>query len=183
MKRLVFTAVLVATLAVGVSAAAAGGPITKQNGSSPLFTDFTSICAVPGFATYGFCAGDTTRFTDVTGRINAIQAKPGRWNLGISFAHLVPGATYELWGNQSGATPVPGVVAGFFSVGRGVAGFDGTLKFSYQTTNPTDLGFDLNVVHVPPIQNVGNITIVTSWWSSQAIQVMNPDGTLYVPGS
>jgi hypothetical protein len=182
MKRLAITAVLVAALAVGVSTAGAGGPVTKQNGSTPVFPSFTSICAVPGFAFYGFCAGDTTRFTDVTGRINATQAKLGRWNLGISFANLVPGATYELWGNQSGATPVPGVVAGFFSIGQTVAGFDGTARFSYQTTDPTSLGFDLNVVHIPPIQNVGNITLVTSWWSSQAIQVMNPDGTLYVPG-
>jgi hypothetical protein len=183
MKHALVIATLVAALAVGVSAAAAGGPVTKQNGSAPVFNNFASICGVPGFASYGFCFGDTTRFSEVTGRINAVQAKEGRWNLGMSFTNLMPGATYMLWGNQTGATPTPGVVVGFFVIGETVAAADGTARFSYQTANPTNLGFDLNIVHTPTIQNVGNITIVTSWWSQQAIQVMNADGTLFVPST
>jgi hypothetical protein len=183
MKRVSFIAAVVAALAVGVPAAGAGGPVTKQNGSAPVFKSFVSICGVPGFAFYGFCGGDTTRYGEITGRINAVQAKEGRWNLGFTFTNLMPGATYMLWGNQSGATPVPGVVQGFFVIGETVAAADGTARFSYQTTNPTNLGFDLNIVHTATIQNVGNITLVTSWWSNEAIQVMNADGTLYVPGS
>jgi hypothetical protein len=62
LKRFTFIATVVAALAiVGASAALpCGGPITKQNGSTPVFTDFTSICAVAGYANYGNCGGDTT---------------------------------------------------------------------------------------------------------------------------
>jgi hypothetical protein len=66
------------------------------------------------------------------------------------------------------------VVGGFFVIGDGTADLNGNLSFSYQTTNPNNLGFDLN--RMP-----WNITHVTSYWSQQAIKVMNPDGTLYVP--
>jgi hypothetical protein len=167
---------LLATFAAaGIAAAAAtgGAPITKQNGTTPLFKDFTSICAVPGYLFYGNCNGDATKYIEITGRINAVQAKTGRWNLGFTFTNLEPGVLYRLWGNQTGVTPVP-YNLGFFEIGQGVAGTDGALRFSYQTSDPSNLGFDLNI-------RWGDITVVTSYWSQQWIQVLNPDGTLYVP--
>jgi hypothetical protein len=180
MRRLAVTATLVAALAaVGASVAGGAGPITKQNGSAPLFADFTSICAVPGYVRYGHCDGDPTRFTNVTGRINVIQAKSGIWNLGLSFSHLQPGALYKLWGNRQGVTPVAGAVSGFFPIATATAGADGTARYSYQTTDPTNLGFDLNILWGP--DDWGGITIVTSYWSSQWVQVRDANGTLYVP--
>src|SRR3954465_2692054 len=104
MRRLAVTALV--CLALGSSAAAAA-PITKQNGSTPLFKDFTSICAVPGYLSYGNCIGDPTKYTGITGRINAVQAKTGRWNLGFTFTNLDPGVFYRLYGNQLGVAPVP----------------------------------------------------------------------------
>jgi hypothetical protein len=179
MKSLVASIAVVAALA-GASGAV-GKPITTQNGSTPVFQDFTSICAVPGYLNYYFCNGSATTFSNVHGRINAVQAKLGRWNLGLTFTGLQPGATYRLWGNQDGAPPVAGVIDGFFIVATGVADSSGNLKFSYQTSNPDNLGFDLNILSEAWMYN--GITIVTSYWSQQAIKVMNPDGTLYVPSS
>ncbi|HEY1366301.1 MAG TPA: hypothetical protein VGF23_04275 [Gaiellaceae bacterium] len=174
MKRAASVGALIAAISlVAASVAAGGGPGTKQNGSNPLFKDFTSICSVPGYLDYGHCNGDPTTFTNITGRINAVQAKTGRWNLGFTFTGLQPGLVYQLWGNQLGVTPAP-FNPGFFSIGTGTAGLDGTLRFSYQTTDPSNLGFDLNIFE-------GNVTVVTSYWSQQWIQVLNPDGTLYVP--
>jgi hypothetical protein len=175
MKRAASIGALVAAISlVAVSAAAGGGPGTKQNGSNPLFKDFTSICSVPGYLAYGNCNGDPTKYTNITGRINAVQAKTGRWNLGFTFTGLEPGIPYRLYGNQLGVAPVP-YNTGFFVIGDGIPGLDGTLRFSYQTTDPSNLGFDLNLLW-------GDITVVTSYWSQQWIQVMNPDGTLFVPG-
>jgi hypothetical protein len=160
------------------SGAAGGGPITKQNGGAPVFADFTSICAVPGYANFGACNGDTSTFSNVTGRINAIQAKAGRWNLGISFKNLQPGIVYRLWGNRDG-TPVAGEISGFFQVATAAAAADGTLSFGYQTSDPTNLGFDLNSIAGP--WDLNGVTIVTSYWSQQMIEVLSPDGTLFVP--
>jgi hypothetical protein len=176
MNRLItLTAVVGAFVLLGASSGA-GAPITKQNGSTPVFKDFTSICAVPGYASYGLCGDSSATFANVRGRINAIQAKLGRWNLGISFTGLQPGAEYRLWGNQDGATPSPGVIGGFFIIDTGLADANGNLSFSYQTSSPDNLGFDLNI-----LPGYSGITIVTSYWSQQAIRVLNPDGTLYVP--
>jgi len=111
---------------------------------------------------------------DIKLRINAVQAKPGRWNLELTFAHLRPGVAYTLWGNQTGATPVPGVVFGFFAIGTSLADAGGTATFDYQTTNPSNLGFDLNTTDP-------NYTVVTSWWSSQWLRILNSSGLLYVP--
>jgi hypothetical protein len=174
MKRVVAIVALVGALAtVGASAAlAGGGPITKQNGTTPVFADFTSICSVAGYAWYGDCNGEIGKFTDITGRINAIQAKAGVWNLGFSFTKLEPGASYTLWGNRTDLCCAP--LNGFFAIGTVVAALDGTARFSYQTTVPSGLGFDLNRYYN---------TVVTSYWSSQTIKVLNPDGTLYVPST
>jgi hypothetical protein len=177
--RLAPIAALVAGLSILVVPAAVAGPITKQNGSAPVFNNFTSICSVPGYVNYGNCGGDPTTYTNVTGRINAVQAKLGRWNLGISFKGLQPGALYKLWGNQDSATPAPGEISGFFPIATVAAGLDGTANFSYQTGTPESLGFDLNIL-ADANENRGT-TVVTSYWSQQAIKVMNPDGTLYVP--
>lgn len=49
-----------------------------------------------------------------------------------------------------------------------------TAKFDYETTSPTNLGFDLNTTG-------DNVTIVTSWWSSQWLQILDSTGTLFVP--
>jgi hypothetical protein len=168
----VLAALAVVTAVVSAVALAGGGPVTKQNGGTPLFKDFTSICAVPGYVNYGDCNGSTTTWANVKGKINAVQPKPGLYNLGLSFSGLEPGATYYLWGNQNPAPPAPGVVVGFFLIGAVVPGSDGTANFSYQTTTPSSLGFDLNRY---------GYTVVTSYWSSQTIQVLNADGTLYVP--
>jgi len=167
MSRFLALATVVSGLALLATSSVAAGPITKQNGTTPVFKDFTSICSVPGYVDFGSCGADPT---------NAIQAKLDRWNLGISFTGLEPNQPYRLWGNQDGATPTPYVVGGFFVVGDGTADANGNLSFSYQTSNPNNLGFDLN--RMP-----WNITIVTSYWSQQAIKVLNPDGTLYVPAS
>src|ERR1043165_5968550 len=156
---------LIAVISLVAASVAAGGPPPKQNGSNPVFKDLTSICAVPGYVDYGNCNGDSTKYTNITGRINAVQAKTGRWNLGFTFSNLEPGIQYRLYGNQLGVTPTP-YNTGFFVIGDGVAGLDGTLKFSYQTTDPSNLGFDLNLLW-------GDITVVTSYWSQQWIQVLN----------
>ena len=115
---------------------------------------------------------------NVTGRINAIQAKAGRWNLGISFKNLQPGIVYRLWGNRDG-TPVAGAVGGDSPVATAAAAADGTLSFSYQTSDPTNLGFDLNSIAGP--WDLNGVTIVTSYWSQQMIKVLSPDGALVRP--
>ena len=57
--RSALTAVaIVATLAFA-GAVQAGPPVTKQNGQKPVISAFTPICAVPGYANYGFCGGQT----------------------------------------------------------------------------------------------------------------------------
>jgi hypothetical protein len=181
LKIVASTAALALGLVLGVTAGSAGGPITKQNGSNPVFADFKSICGVSGYVNYGLCGGDPTNFTNVRGRINAVQAKVGVWNLGLSFSGLTPGASYKLWGNRTGATPSPGVISGFFEIGTGAADVDGTLRYSYQTSDPSNLGFDLNWLESAFDQY--GWTIVTSYWSNQTLQVLNANGTLYVPGS
>jgi hypothetical protein len=170
---------LAATALLLGASAAVGAPVTKQNGTNPLFKNFTSICAVSGYAGYGLCNGDPKAFTSVTGRINAVQAKPGVWNLGLSFAGLQPGAAYKLWGNQPTAPSIPFVLQGFFPIATVTAGVDGTASYSYQTTDPTNLGFDLNVLQ--DWSDFYGFTVVTSFWSNQTIQVLNSNGTLYVP--
>src|SRR4051812_47469877 len=130
---------LVATgtvLALLAASAVAAAPITKQNGSSPAFNNFTSICAVSGYVNYGLCGGSASTFGSVKGKINAIQPKVGRWNLGLSFSGLQPGGSYTLWGNQDGATPSAGVVGGFFNIATATADALGNVSFSYQTSNP-----------------------------------------------
>jgi len=171
-------AALALGLVLSATSASAGGPITKQNGSTPVFADFKSICSVSGYVNYGLCGGVPSTFTTVKGRINAVQAKAGVWNLGVSFSGLTPGATYKLWGNRAAGTPSPGEISGFFEIGAAVAALDGTLRYSYQTSDPTNLGFDLNLVE--SLDQRG-WTIVTSYWSQQTLQVLNADGTLYVP--
>ena len=181
MARLVWAVLAVAVLVAAPAAGGAGGPVTKQNGKTPVFSAFTSICAVPGYLSYGFCDGDASRFTDVRGKVNAVQAKAGVWNLGISFSNLTPGATYRLWGNQEGAEPTQGVIDGFFVIGTEVAAENGTVAFSYQTNNVSKLGLDLNALRWDGER--AGVTLVTSYWSEQAIEVLDADGTLYVPGS
>jgi hypothetical protein len=176
-KTLLIAAVLAALVAPAASPG--DGPVTKQNGQTALFNDFTPICAVPGYANYGNCGGSTATYEGVRGRINAVQAKVGRWNLGLSFSGLEPGRYYKLWGNRRPDTPIPGVVEGWFAIGVGVADEGGRLSFGYQTTDPSFLGFDLNVLD--HANDFGGITVTTSYWSTQRIEVLNPDGTLYVP--
>ena len=177
LARIVLFVLLISVAVASASAA----PITKQNGGTPVFQDFTSICTVPGYINFGWCGGDATKFTNIKGKINAVQPKMGRWNLGISFKGLLPGWTYRLWANRDPATPSPGQITGFFVIGDVVADAGGNANFSYQTDDPNYLGFDLNVVDHP--WSVQGVTLVTSYWSQQAIKVLNPDGTLYVPGS
>jgi hypothetical protein len=160
LKRILLS--VVAATAVLVPASQAAGPITKQNGKSPAIEAFTSICAVAGYANYGFCAGDTKNFTNVKGKMNAIQAKPGRYNLEFEFGNLTPGVEYRLWSTSDGRS--------FTEVGRMVASATGEVAYKLQTESPGGLGFDLNTVSA-------DVTIMTSWWSGQKL-VVNPDTTL-----
>jgi hypothetical protein len=165
-------ALALAAIAIGVAAAPSqAGPITKQNGSKPAFNAFTSICAVPGYADYGLCGGDPTRFTDVKGKMNAVQAKQGRYNLDFTFTNLTPGVEYRLWATRD-AIPFRGT---YLEVGRAFADGSGNVAYKLQTTEPGGLGFDLNTVQ-------GDVTIVTSWWSGQYL-VVNADGTLSWAGA
>ena len=161
MKRMLLS--VVATIAVLVPVSQAAGPITKQNGKSPAIEAFTSICAVAGYANYGFCGGDTRKFTNIKGKMNAIQAKPGRYNLEFEFSNLTPGVEYRLWSTSTGSR--------FTEVGRMVASATGQVAYKLQTDAPGGLGFDLNTIAE------GDITVVTSWWSGQKL-VVNPDSTL-----
>lgn len=156
---------LVAALALAATAQG-GGPVTKQNGSAPVIAAFTSICAVPGYADYGLCGGSTSTFAGVGGKINAVQPKPGRYNLDFSFSGLTPGVSYRLWSTRN-AVPFGGV---WSEVGRGAADASGSISFKLQTTDPAGLGFDLNTLE-------GDTTIVTTWWSGQKLKV-NPDSSL-----
>lgn len=124
---------------------------------------FTPICAVPGYANYGLCGGQTTTFNGVSGKMNAIQPKPGKYNLDFSFGGLTPGVEYRLWATKDAILP-------WTEVGRMVATETGSLSFKYQTDSPGGLGFDLNTIN-------GDITIVTSWWSGQKL-IVNGDGSL-----
>ena len=165
MKRVRLPALVVAVVAcatVVVPATSAGGPVTKQNGKSPAIEAFTSICAVAGYVNYGLCGGSTATFKDVRGKMNAIQAKPGRYNLEFEFRNLTPGVEYRLWSTKDGAS--------FTEVGRMVASDVGSVSYKLQTDAPGGLGFDLNTIQ-------GDITVVTSWWSGQKL-VVNPDSTL-----
>lgn len=168
--------VLALALAVAaISAATAGAaPLTKQNGKTPVLSSFTPICAMPAYINYGYCGGNAKTFSGVGGRVDAVQPKPGSWNLELTFSRLRPGVSYTLWGNQSGVAPIPGTfMGGFFAIGTSLADASGTAKFSYRTTNPTNLGFDLNTTDP-------NYTVVTSWWSSQWLQILDSSGMLYV---
>ena len=164
--RSALTMVTIAATLTFAAASQAGPPVTKQNGQKPAISNFTSICAVPGYADYGLCGGQTTAFSDVRGKMNAVQAKPGRYNLGFSFSGLTPGTEYRLWSTRD-AVPFGGT---WTEVGRAFADAGGSVEFSLQTTAPGGLGFDLNTVE-------GNTTIVTSWWSGQKL-VVNPDSSL-----
>ena len=165
-------AAVAAGIAVGVAAGPSqAGPITKQNGVNPAFDAFTSICSVPGYADYGLCDGDVTRFTDVKGKMNAIQSKQGRYNLDFTFTNLTPGVEYRLWATYNG---VPGGGT-YLEVGRAIADLSGKAAYKLQTSEPSGLGFDLNTVQ-------GDITIVTSWWSGQYL-IVNGDGTLSWAGA
>ena len=154
---------LVAACALA-AAAQGGGPVTKQNGSAPVIAAFTPICAVPGYADYGLCGGSASTFAGVGGKLNAVQAKPGRYNLDFSFSGLTPGASYRLWSTRDGGV--------WSEVGRGAADESGSISFKLQTTDPGGLGFDLNTLE-------GDTTIATSWWSGQKLKV-NADSTLSV---
>jgi hypothetical protein len=176
MNRVLTIAATVAAFALLASSAAlaGGGPVTKQNGKSPAFAAFTSICSVAPFANYGFCSSGTTTFTGVNGKINAVQSKPGRYNLGVSLDGLMPGALYRLWGNRDGLA-VPGNITGFFEIATAQADAGGHVDFEYQTTEPEKLAFDVNQLSNPNDEH--GITVATSYWSKQFLHV-NPDSTL-----
>jgi hypothetical protein len=165
MKRVVLIATFVATISFAGSSYA-GGPVTKQNGSAPVISSFTPICAVAGYADYGLCGGDVTKFGDIGGKMNAIQPQLGRYNLDFSFTNLTPGVEYRLWATRD-AVPFGGT---WFEVGRAFAGETGSLSFKMTTEDPAGLGFDLNRV-------AGDVTLVTTWWSGQHL-VENSDGSL-----
>ena len=98
MKRALLLAVISA-LSIAGAAQAKGGPVTKQNGSAPVLS-FTSICSVPGLRGLRPCGGDVKKFADVGGKLNAVQPKPGRYNLDFAFSKLTPGVEYRLWSTR-----------------------------------------------------------------------------------
>ena len=165
MRSALTVVAIVATLVLAGSSQA-GGPVTKQNGSTPVISKFTSICAVDGYAGYGLCGGSKTTFSGVGGKMSAVQPKSGTYNLDFSFSGLTPATEYRLWATYD-AVRFDGT---WKEVVRGVTDASGSIKLSVQTTAPNGLGFDLNTIE-------GNITIVTSWWSGQKL-VLNADGTL-----
>jgi hypothetical protein len=166
MKTVRIGMTIVAALVLAGSSQA-GGPVTKQNGSKPVISTFTPICAVPGYASYGFCGGQATTFSGVSGRMNAVQAKPGRYNLDFSFSGLTPLKEYRLWSTSDAVS--------WLEVGRAFTDGSGSVKFSLQTTSPGGLGFDLNTIAE------GDITVMTSWWSGQKL-VVNADSSLSTVG-
>ena len=93
---------------------------------------------------YGFCGGDATTFSNVTSKLNAVQSKAGRYTLDFSFGNLIPAVEYRLWGTRDRFS--------WFAIGTVATSESGSVKFSFQTTEPAGLGFDLNTV------NEGNIT-------------------------
>ena len=165
MKRVVLIATLVATISF-VGSSYAGGPVTKQNGSEPVISSFTPICAVAGYADYGLCGGDVTKFGDIGGKMNAVQPKQGTYNLAFSFTNLTPGVEYRLLATRD-AVPFGG---SWLEIGRSFADETGALSFKLTTEAPGGLGFDLNRV-------AGDVTLVTTWWSGQHL-VVNPDSSL-----
>jgi hypothetical protein len=173
-KHIIVLAAVLAAL--GTAATAVAAPATKQNGTAPAFAKFTSICAVtnPDESNYGECNGDTTAFTNVTGKVNAVQAKPGIYNLGISFSGLVAGESYKLWGYHS-SNP-----SDYFLIGTGTADASGALQFSYQYTASAGdkIAFDLNHLQVGNDNGGYGYTIVTSFFSDQLLTVDPVTGLL-----
>jgi hypothetical protein len=170
MNRLLRIAACAAALALLSCSAAAA---SSQDPLAPVLT-FTPICAVPGYANFGLCDGDPTKFSNVKGTVGQSQARRGHWLIRVSFQGLTPGATYRLWGNRDGLA-IPGKIDGFFPIATGRALLGGILWFDIDTTNPENLAFDLNQVMGP--SDVNGTTIGTSYWSKQFLHV-NPDTTL-----
>jgi hypothetical protein len=83
------------------------------------------------------------------------------WSKGQDL-HAVPSAAVA-----ATTSPDRGDISGFVPIATAVAALDGTIKFSYQTSTPTNLGFDLNIL--ADAQEYRGTTIVTSYWSSQAL--------------
>ena len=142
MRRVMTGGILVGALALA-GTSQAGGAVTKQNGSDAVIKAMTSICAVSGYADYGLCGGDTTKFTNVGGKMNAIQPKAGQYNLEFVFTNLTPGVEYSALVETRDAVPFGGT---FTEVGRAIADGAGSAKYQLQTTSPGGLGFDLNTV-------------------------------------
>jgi hypothetical protein len=163
-KRVLLFAVVTALSIAGL-AQAKGGPITKQNGSSPVLM-FTSICAVPGDFADWLCGGDVTKYTEIDGKLTAVQPKSGQYNLKFTFDNLTPGAPYKLLATRD-AVRFGGT---WVEVGTGVADEGGSLQFKLETDSPGGLGFDLN-------RAGDGVTVLTTWWSGQEL-VVNDDGTL-----
>jgi hypothetical protein len=161
-RRIFGISVVVAALVF--SAVAFAGPVTKQNGKSGL-APFASICTLPQYLFYGFCDGDAAAFTNVSGKLDVVQSKPGRYDLNFTFTNLTPGGVYRLWGNNGS----------FFVVATAVADLSGSAKYTYQTTSPAGLGFDLNSIRGD--WDVNGVTIVTTYWTNHLLGV-NSDGTL-----
>jgi hypothetical protein len=171
-KHIIVLAAVLAAL--GTAATAVAAPVTKQNGGAPAFAKFTSICAVAGYSGYGECNGDSAAFANVTGRVNAVQAKAGIYNLGISFSGLVAGESYKLWGYHS-SNP-----SDYFLIGTGTADASGALQFSYQYTASAGdkIAFDLNHLQVGNDNGGYGYTIVTSFFSDQLLTVDPVTGLL-----
>ena len=140
--RSALTAVaIVATLVLVGSARRPVDPSRSRTGQSPVISNFTPICAVPGFASYGFCGGPTTTFSGVGGKLNAVQPKLGTLQLRVPLLRPDPGGRVQALvdrGDAFGGTWV--------EVGRAVANAAGAVTFSMVTTSPAGLGFDLNTI-------------------------------------
>jgi hypothetical protein len=137
-KHIIFLVAVLAAL--GTAATAVAAPTTKQNGGAPAFATFTSVCTP--LPTYEGCDGnhgDPSTFAKVTGKVNAIQAKSGIYNLGISFSGLVAGESYKLYGYHTTGDPNSYFVNDL-RVGDDNGGYGWTVVTSYWSGQPLTVG-------------------------------------------
>jgi hypothetical protein len=156
----------------GVASAA---PLSKQNGNASI-NPFVSVCSLTSdkstdgrdLSNYGECGGDTTKFTDITSKIDVVQAKAGRYNYGFTFGNLTPGEEYTLivFVNGSVFARLDGSADAVDSLTPGVA------KYGWQYTPNTGdkIAFDLN-------HNYGTTT-VTSFWNGATLTDGGQDGMI-----
>lgn len=166
--RKIGVAVSAALVTAALAGTASAAPVSKQNGQSAL-QPFSSVCSP--LPTYAYCATDPTLYSTAAGKIDAVQAKAGRYNMGFTFTGLQAGSTYRVWENLNGA---------FTMLGDVVADDYGRATFAWQYFAQAGdaLGFDLNI---DPTDGYGT-TVVTSYWSGATLTSCGDEGLVGVCG-